>query len=687
MDAAQLRERVDLHDLCHKLGIQKGKSGNYRAPWRDDKKASLSIFGEGRKWKDHADGDKGGSCIDLVMHARSVAMPEAMSLLHDLYGFARDLPQTPAQTQPESTEQYVWRQAKSSPKLSEAKTYLIERRKLPKEWVERWAGKAFGYSDWSPSGEGKNPAEYGPAIVFPVHDAHGQAVGVNQRYLADDHPIKMRMLGGASGGFYRPDAATLRKPVLTLVESPIDALTLTAAGCPAIAFLSASMIGSLPLSWLNDTQRLMILADDDDAGRKAANGLYHRALSQGITVQMAGWASAWAVARKDPNDALQAGESLEAIKEAARSADRALFPAGAPFVPAGEFGRSKGYLCDLDSMHFQKSVRIDGDDHTIEEPMAGFRVYRIDPITIHDPETALASVAYGHAATRSVVTYRRAESDYMQQAVIDAKDMGDPRKWRTLGHVHNSKQLALAMQTLSRDRNNQQESVDVIGLVRVGERIRVNDGESAFLDAERCLYHRWRAPSGPIADAAMTVRQMRSLLKGDLGLFLLAWHLGAFLKAFIGFWPHLAISAHAGSGKTTIVEIMRSLTGAISVEPSELSTGYRAMKSLSNHALPIYFDEISRAKPQPLSNFLDLLNVAYRQERRNHGSASTAFLLAGSACMIGQDNPTDDAALASKVIQFDIDGAKGGAIRPQAPVSGARMGGVSGVQMEPGERP
>lgn len=660
MNAAQLKESIDLHDLAARLGLQRQKRGStYHAPWRPDKKASLSVFEDGRKWKDHGS-DKGGSCIDLIMHTRKVTVPEAMRILHEMYGFPFDSQENQQYSDTLDTKaNQRWRTAKSHPGIHFAAQYLTESRKLPQEVVNRWQGKVFGFSDWIPN-DGNQEA-YGPAITFPVFNKDGILMAVNMRYLSDGHEPKMRFIGEASGGFFLPDSTIKNAHVIWLVESPIDALTLVAAGCPAIAFLSASMVKTFPFSWLNDRQRLMILADADEAGQKAAATLYHRAISAAVSAQMVEWPDE----HKDPNDALKAGKTLDEIKELASRPDTGLFPAGSPIIPSHEFGRMGSFVCNLDSTE----VRQEMEEGPKFEPVASFRVFHLDPIAVHDPTTALSGTGSGYTSHKSLVTYRRSDSAYLHRRIIESEDIGKPATWQKFGHLHSYRQMARLLQILSRDQNHIQESVGVIGLVYVDGKPQIMDARNSYLTDEECVYHRLRIPSAPQETAKGIIEKMDGLLKNHLGVIQLAWFLGILMKIFLEFWPHLVITGHSGSGKTIIAtKIIHKLTGCDSKEPSELQTPYRRMKVISNHIYPVIFDEISRAGPKERDAFVDLLNSSYRYQLRHHGQKGM-FLVAAPACLVGQDNPITDAAINTKTIQLEIDGMKNesGFFVPDAP--------------------
>ncbi|MBF0627844.1 MAG: toprim domain-containing protein [Magnetococcales bacterium] len=666
MNAAQLAQAIDLHTLASQLGLRRhGADGNYFVPWRGDQNPSLSIFkaNDRQRWKDQGTDDH-GDAVDLVRKVKGMDIPEAMRFLHQNYGIPFDSaapvlsPSMPAKL---LREQHLWQRAKTHPAIASAADYLIQTRRLPEEAVRRWQGKTFGFSDYTP--KDGDPTAHGPAIVFPVTDTNGVVIALNLRYLADGHEPRMRTIGEAAGGMFLPRPEVRRAAVIWLVESPIDALTLDAAGCPAAAFLSASWADHFSFSWLTDRQRLMVLGDKDEAGKKAAGILYHRALSAVKTAQIVDWQSP----HKDPNDALQAGMRLEEVRELAQQADTSLFPAGAPWMPETEYKRLSMFVCGLDCVDAVRAHHGDGEQETTLEPVTGFRIFRIDPITVHAPETAFGGAAGNYAGHKRLVTYRRADSPLLHRRVIDATDLGKPTVWMECGQLHNSRHLSRMLQTLSRDQRQQHETVGVYGLVMVNGVIQLMDSSNGYLTEKECIYHNYRFPSAPVETAKPILEKLNGLLKGGLGVIWFGWFVGSMLKVYLGFWPHLAVSGHAGSGKTLIAKrVLCALTGCLSQEPTTLQTPYRRVKVVSNHLLPVVFDEISRASQSNLNDFVDLLNSCYRHDFRPHGQEG-GFRVAAPVCLVGQDNPIEDAAINSKLIQFDIDGEKidGGLFTPE----------------------
>ena len=145
-----------------------------------------------------------------------------------------------------------------------------------------------------------------PAVLFPVRNLSGLLVGVHGRYVGQHTGPKARSLGAIADGVFSTPGA-LEAPVLVITEAPIDALSLAAAGMPAVA-----LCGTAFRPWLAEhyAPRTVLLAfDADDAGRSATDhwsaelrrvGAYVRTMLPGAHA-------------KDWNDVLQAN-GAEALR-------------------------------------------------------------------------------------------------------------------------------------------------------------------------------------------------------------------------------------------------------------------------------------------------------------------------------------------------------------------------------------
>ena len=127
-----------------------------------------------------------------------------------------------------------------------------------------------------------------PALVAAVTNAHGVLTGVQRTWLHPDRPDKAplapprKALGRVHGHAVRFGTLPATAATLLAGEGIETVLSLVAAlpALPAAAALSAGSLAAFTLP--PGIARLLIAADRDDAGRRAAATLEARALAQGI---------------------------------------------------------------------------------------------------------------------------------------------------------------------------------------------------------------------------------------------------------------------------------------------------------------------------------------------------------------------------------------------------------------------
>ena len=73
---AEAKAAFTIADAWHRLGLPGQPSKSCRSPFRDDRSPSFSVFDNGTRWHDHADGT-GGDVIDLVATALNISLSNA----------------------------------------------------------------------------------------------------------------------------------------------------------------------------------------------------------------------------------------------------------------------------------------------------------------------------------------------------------------------------------------------------------------------------------------------------------------------------------------------------------------------------------------------------------------------------------------------------------------------------------
>jgi hypothetical protein len=152
------------------------------------------------------------------------------------------------------------------------------------------------------------PDWYGrPAVVFLLRDASGNIVGAQGRHTdGRENPKAHNSTNAGAGVFATPGA--WEADTLILCEGPIDALSLAAAGFPAVALLGTSYP-----NWLRRRsafRRVLLAHDPDKAGDDAAGRLFPVLRSFGARPDRVRPEGA-----NDWNDLLQA-RGIEGLREA-----------------------------------------------------------------------------------------------------------------------------------------------------------------------------------------------------------------------------------------------------------------------------------------------------------------------------------------------------------------------------------
>lgn len=107
-----------------------------------------------------------------------------------------------------------------------------------------------------------------PAVVFPIRNAAGDLVAVHGRHTDGRTDPKAHTCGPLGTGVFWTSEEVRQADTIAIAEAPIDALSLAAAGLPAIALCGTSLRVWLPLpfAW----KRVLLAFDADDAGDHAA---------------------------------------------------------------------------------------------------------------------------------------------------------------------------------------------------------------------------------------------------------------------------------------------------------------------------------------------------------------------------------------------------------------------------------
>ena len=247
-------------------------------PFHDDRRPSLTVYDQGRKFKCFGCGAQ-GDAIDFVKRLYDVEFREAAEILG-----GNELPrvvismQTAEQKQDRRPEAMAMWHASQRPEKTVVQTYLNSRGLfLPIPKTIRFATLPYG--------------KFGPlypVMLALVTDVDDQPIGVQRTYLSANGIGKAGVqkaklsLGAIRTGTIRlaPCESTL-----TVTEGAEDAMTLLQRfGAPVWAAVGASNLATVKLP--DAVTSVTIGADADAAGEQAARSAAERFASQGREVRI-----------------------------------------------------------------------------------------------------------------------------------------------------------------------------------------------------------------------------------------------------------------------------------------------------------------------------------------------------------------------------------------------------------------
>lgn len=148
-------------------------------------------------------------------------------------------------------------------------------------------------------------------ILFVLRDTKSHIVGFAVRQPDGEKP---KYLLTSKGEYFNPSSTLFNihnvinretKAVLYIVEGPADAITLEYAGLPAVALMGLHL-NDTRISLLKqlDFERVVLMLDNDDAGRKATPSIVQRIYPLYGTLYIFDWSYGHAKNYKDPDEYL-----------------------------------------------------------------------------------------------------------------------------------------------------------------------------------------------------------------------------------------------------------------------------------------------------------------------------------------------------------------------------------------------
>ena len=293
-------------------------------------------------------------------------------------------------------------------RIDEARTYLIDERKLSEAIVERAIRRrAVGFNTWTsdkiPPGE---PLHGGPAVAFICRSLNpGRVMAVDTRYLDPElnGGMKTQAIGEKMGTPFFTDRGELeRARTVFVLESPINALTAECARIPYSAALATRGTGTVEsIDWRFLVGKRVILCMDNDQpnekghcpGQKAAWRLHELLTAQNISALLVDQRMWDDHGFNDLNDVIQA-EGEAGVKQRLNTLEPWAL-AGLPgkgdsyrkkrlFLPSHDWAQYWRFRTKEDFTTCVKEVKEDDDGNEKElfQDICGFRVASLSRVTI-----------------------------------------------------------------------------------------------------------------------------------------------------------------------------------------------------------------------------------------------------------------------------------------------------------------
>lgn len=691
----ELRNRIRIDELASRLNFKQAKGGSNgktmfyaKRGSGDETNPSLSVFDDGRKWKDHAE-NLSGSLIDFVIYAGQAGdVKEAMRWLHEEYGIPFD---SKAQPKEEKTlVDWIAQRCRENP---EPMREYLQGRKIADDVIEHAIKQgAIGFNDWTsnktPAGE---PGHGGPAAAFIVRTLNpGKIVAVDLRYFdpALNGNVKTQCQGEKHGYGWTADIRRLMDAhTVYLVESPINALSVDSChmhGSAAFAIRGVGNVDNIDFGFLQGKAVRICLDHTDKVndktgyrpGLQAAWALHNRLTALNISalfVDQDEWEEG-----VDLNDFLQAEGPAE-TQIALQHVEPWLIP-GLPGRD-GRTGKSRVFLPPHDfAQYWRFQVKPDFTSHItkIEEPderdeahgarekirwgdTCGFRVAGLSRVAIQSATATMTGDADSQPnVVFSVSVQTPRHGNKLLRRVFEDEALHNVDRWKRFGPIFAPAQFSRMVNILERTADiGSREAVNFVGLAWRAGRLAVNEGPDCYFSnpEQQCPYHNLSFPSGRLDDARKVIAAYQAMFRKNAATILLAWALGGHLKALLGFWPHMQLQANKGAGKSTLIKLLERSIAFTMFSGQSLQTEFRLLTSISHTSHPVGWEEISARRQEIIDKAVGLLQENYQYTISRRGSDMTEYLLSAPVLLAGEDVPVR--SLIGKLVRSELTHKKG----------------------------
>ena len=216
---------------------------------------------------------------------------------------------------------------------------------------------------------------------------------------------------------------------------------------------------------------------------------------------------------------------------------------------------------------------------------------------------------------------------------------------------------------------NEDVAVNFVGLVWRDGKLALNQGADCSPTelSEQCPYYDLTFPSGRPADGVEVLLQFQGMFAENEASIALVWALGAHLKAFLGYWPHFALHAGKGVGKTKLLEALEKTIYLKRFGSRLLQSEYRIIGCVSNTSQPVGWDEFGTNGCKATEKAKAVLQECYRESVVVYGVGfKRELLMTAPVLLCAEDVPLD--GLHGKVVQSVLSREnRGPMITPECP--------------------
>jgi hypothetical protein len=688
----QLRARIPLTDAAMRMGMKMSSdNGVLQTLSRPQSEAPEVIINvEHQVWR-NAHNQGGGNIIDLAMWYFDIDYPAANKKLHELY-FLHFLPTIDdADDEQQDLQKLAYIASKSSENQEGCRVYLKNERGIPDHVISAGiTNKTLGWTNYtSPKLKQGEQHWGGEAVSFLTYQPNTKMLAaVDYRYYVPElnGGMKTKSLGQKNGVFWMLDPRALRTAkTVYVVEGPLDALSIEAAFWNDKTTCAIALRGTqVQVNWQLFIGKTVICCYDHDEpkpDKRNPNGafrcysaeaewrIHEGCLAAGVPcffVDRAKWEYG-----QDANDVWKNIESKSPFRElepwlipglAGKDNDDSISAKPRVWLPHHDYQQYWKYRVKAD---FTSSIKISTDNEGEEKieniDVAGFRVAGLSRVEIASASATMSGEEDNSPRIQFVAIYQTTRhGEKLQRRVMDDEQLHNLDHWRKSGPIYNPRAFSRMLNIFERTIGiGSVEAANFVGLCYLGGKPRVNEGKDCFFTepAQQCPYHNFAFPRGMRGHASQVVAAYQETFKDNAAARALVWILGAQLKLFLGFWPHLIVQAGKASGKSTLIKRLERTTGMKMFSGQSMGTEYRLMTSVSGTSHPIGWEELSARKSEIIARAVSLLQESYNYTETSRGSAQTPFLISAPVLLAGEDVPVE--SLTGKTVRTDLSNRKG----------------------------